>query len=323
MRDIVRGKERARRPLHVFGDDTGVLNFRSLLSGLAVLFLGLAFAGGVTAQDVGTPPSKPFVLEITSSGEGDRISIHASQVPLNRLLKELSARTNLTIDWMKEELVADEVSVDITPRPLEQGLKKLLERFNVVFFYGSPADTHGEAAGPRLAKVLVVSRKADASRAGVAVSQRPSNGSPDNPADFTARILDLQQRGDSAKLTEFLLERVNDADAEIQRTAVSFLIRSPEQRAGAALADLVYSGSDLQTRQLAAYGLAQRGDADGVEVLSQALKDPDPRARYMFLIALGNMGEKALPAVRRAIHDPDPAVAEAAQIILKTIAPRR
>lgn len=318
---VAKVQDRAPCLVHVFGDTS--LNLRSLLSGFAVFFLGLAFANVVTAQNLGTPPTKPSVLEIAYISEDDRISIHANQVPLNKVLQELSTRTNTTIVWWKEEFVAGEVSVNISPRSFEEALKKLLEGFNVVFFYALAADSRDGTTVPRLAKVLVVSRKANASWTGLAVSRTSSGVSPDNPADLTAVILDLQQRGDNTKLTNLLLTRVNHSDPEIQRIAVSFLIRSPDQRASEALADLVYSGSDLQIRQLAAYGLAQRGEVEGAEVLSQALKDPDPRARYMFLVALGNMGEKALPAVAQAVYDPDPTVAEAAKSILSSITPRR
>src|SRR2546422_714672 len=62
------------------------------------------------------------------------------------------------------------------------------------------------------------------------------------------------------------------------------------------------------------------GEAGNVAALTQALQDPDPEARFMFLEVLKTMGDIARPAIAQAVHDPDPRVSKTAQIILNDMA---
>ena len=306
---------------------------------LALIFSCAMVVSGVAAEHPTAPAAKSSTLEVAYNHETKLFTIHARQTPLDEVLQEISKTVHLTIDSLQEELLRERISVETESLPLEQALKKLLEGFNSVVLYSSATDIHLQTSTPRLVKVFLLSKKADVS-ADVSVEAYTTKeesiterqlGIDPNPiasqrvpaisvnttlSNLVGLIVNLREEGEEIELTEMLLPRVRDPDPEIQRLALTSLIASPDPRVTQILADLVHNDSDLGTRHMAAYGLAQRGDVEGLVALSQALNDPDPVVRSMFLHVLGTIGERALPGLAMAVHDADPQVSATAQKIL-------
>jgi HEAT repeat protein len=78
----------------------------------------------------------------------------------------------------------------------------------------------------------------------------------------------------------------------------------------------------LHRRQDAAFVLGVMGDPVVVEPLCVAMHNPDPLLRVIIVEALGKIGDtSASDTLRRALGDPDRAVAEAARKALKKLGP--
>ncbi len=76
------------------------------------------------------------------------------------------------------------------------------------------------------------------------------------------------------------------------------------------------SADDPSIKDYAIQALARRGGAQEMDLLRQAMGDPDPAVRLMVLESVGQEPE-ALPLLQQAVNDSDPSVSAAASQLLK------
>lgn len=298
---------------------------RRLAFSLSTIYL-LTFLAVVVAG-----PTLPD-LEVQYDRENDLLSVRARQIPLGTLLQEIAQKAALSVETRKDEFLREPVSLELKGLPLEEALTRLLREFNSAFLYSTGTTT------PRLVKIVLISKKSsmpfeaqapkdEQAALEASAAKEPAGAvasSATDTSDLVRRVLEFQRDGEQTKLMDLLLDKVKHRDPEIQRLAVSFLIRSPDPLASQILADVLRDARDLHSRKLAAYGLIQRDDvAEGMAALTHALKDPDPEVRYVSLLALSTLGARVQPAITQAVNDPDPKVSQTARIVLRDIAGRQ
>ena len=76
------------------------------------------------------------------------------------------------------------------------------------------------------------------------------------------------------------------------------------------------NADDTSIKDYAIQALARRGGSQEMDLLRQAMGDPDPGVRLMVLESVGQQTE-ALPLLQQAVNDSDPSVSAAANQLLK------
>ena len=76
------------------------------------------------------------------------------------------------------------------------------------------------------------------------------------------------------------------------------------------------NADDTSIKDYAIQALARRGGSQEMDLLRQAMGDPDPAVRLMVLESVGQQTE-ALPLLQQAVNDSDPSVSAAANQLLK------
>jgi HEAT repeat protein len=114
---------------------------------------------------------------------------------------------------------------------------------------------------------------------------------------------------------EPLLRRaLDDDDPRVREAAVFALCKMRQPEAYQLVMEILRSGSD-PARMSAVWGLSTHPDAGAVPVLELALQAENPEIRVQALEVLGaTAAPEALPAVRRALDDPDLEVKYAATL---------
>ncbi|NUM44292.1 MAG: HEAT repeat domain-containing protein [Anaerolineales bacterium] len=105
---------------------------------------------------------------------------------------------------------------------------------------------------------------------------------------------------------EPLLRRaLDDADPRVREAAVFALCKMRQPEAYKLVMEILEKGND-PARMSAVWGLSTHPDASAVPVLELALQAENPEIRVQVLEVLGaTAAPEALPAVRRAVDDPD------------------
>ncbi len=96
-------------------------------------------------------------------------------------------------------------------------------------------------------------------------------------------------------------------DWALKRKAAEILLELGEKEGTDFFKEKLAKGK-IEERLSAASLLAGKGNKDGLEVIGNALKNPDKKVRIKAVKSLKNFGSDALPFLRKASHDSDPAV---------------
>ncbi|MGZ4114894.1 MAG: HEAT repeat domain-containing protein [Actinomycetota bacterium] len=120
-----------------------------------------------------------------------------------------------------------------------------------------------------------------------------------------------------ARAIDSLVERLHDPDEDIRTRVAVALGKIGDRRAAPALVHAA-SGDDLPLRRVAIMAL---GELDaGLDVLSDALRDPDPAVRVRAAIAFGETHDVvAVEPLTRALDDENPGVRHHARDALEKI----
>jgi hypothetical protein len=120
-----------------------------------------------------------------------------------------------------------------------------------------------------------------------------------------------------ARAIDSLVERLHDPDEDIRTRVAVALGKIGDRRAAPALASAA-TGDDIPLRRVAILAL---GELDaGLDVLAQALRDPDPALRVRAAIALGETHDVgAVEPLTRALNDDSAGVRHHARDALEKI----
>lgn len=266
-----------------------------------------------------------------------RLDVVAQEAPLIRLMQEISRCTGVEILGL--DRLESKISIQFSDLALEDGLRRLLAEVDHVFITDQRAD---DAALPHQLLVLRTGKK-DVDRE-LATTQSEGDG-VSSPTD-EKRLETLEnfaRAGDLQGMREALLdpdppvqtralELLTEADPEEAATHVIEMTQSdkPEQRMraldllnesevvdeqsvvsalGAALTDtaLADTTADEDLKQFAIEALAERGGAEAMAYLKEALRDPDPKVRRLILESAAPYDEEHV-LLREACFDEEATV---------------
>lgn len=239
----------------------------------------------VAARQEGAPAGPPASTVLVKDG---RLSVSLRTAKLTDVLARISADAGIAIVEV-EDLSRFRISASFADLPLEEGLRRLLQNFDVFTFVGV-----GRTPPATLQAVWVYPRGRGRGVAPV-------------PPQAWASTAELQQRlesstdpGERATLLEEIIDRKGAGAIDAIRWA---------------LGDV-----DAQVRSRAVYAATSSGVELPGELLLQAMNDASRDVRFLALQALAR-GPQALAAATRARSDPDQLVRQEAEQILKRLAP--
>ena len=244
----------------------------------------------------------------------ERITLRADQAPLEKLLQAIGQKSGIqfTTPVIADEIVSDEFS-GLT---LQAGLHRLLQHWNVAYYYSWRTDRLGKLPLARLSEVHVFGRWGG-----------------EMGADGTL----VAMKCDGRKLTKILVPRDKEQDLEVALWAQRFRdSQSAQSRLQAAtrlgklatlesielLSRVLVESRNASMRLAAVQGLEKSWSDDAIGPLSTALlQDEDSSVREAAARALGETwNEEAVPPLLTALlNDRDPVVREqAARALGKT-----
>lgn len=259
-----------------------------MVASLALLLLIFFQALGVSFSEVSAYGSDYAEGKLLIKFRDGLLHIKANAIPLDDLLKELSARTKVKIHLVGS--LSQKVTFRSRKIPLDQALIKLVEgTADYMFVYSQPSTLKevwifSDSEGAPPVKVL----------SGDTLSQRL--GSKYNLAQ-DSREIDAQ-----SLLSTPVEELLKSQNANVRLRVVEML---GELRDEQAVEDLisVLDDEDEDVRESAVYALAQIGSRQAVEPLITRLGDESPWVRASAAEALAKIrDESALSYLVEALH---------------------
>ena len=252
-----------------------------------------------------------------------RVSMHLSEVSLEKGLKAL-------LDGVDYAVLGDISSPE-----------KARSAQVVVFAWLAPPDSNSN----RAAGANAASNSVQKARATVVRGRVGSEAEETSQEKAMAAVEAAAAKGDLEALSKAVLssdpavqsqafEELSKLNPQAALDAISNALKSdePAERLQAlqlldqseqADNDVVVSAmgqalnaDDTSIKDYAIQALARRGGSQEMDLLRQAMGDPDPGVRLMVLESVGQQTE-ALPLLQQAVHDSDPSVSAAANQLLK------
>jgi hypothetical protein len=299
-------------------------------------FMSLAVSGSVMADPIITgratgrvqrpvAPAMALAQETLAVTyyEG-RLSVRAKQMPLVRVLQEVSHRTGLEVRVLST--LQEEVSVVFAGVPLLDGLRRLLAPVNyLLLFDGS---SQGGSIQPTQALVFGGATTSSSalpfgdvlapSTKGVALNELRQATADADPSVRRWVVERFGEQGDSEAFP-YLLNAVEDGNPWVRQAALESLSQFGEMAIEPLRAALQREQHyAVRIVALGLLGNVGREDEQSVVLLNNMLRDDDPRIRAATVHALGNVvGSLSTDALNTAARDADPEVRIAA---LRTLA---
>jgi len=284
-----------------------------------------------------------------------RLSVSAENAELSQVLREVAHQTGIKIRGSQDvqqrvSMHLSEVSLEKGLKALLEGVdyavlgdisspEKARSAQVVVFAWLAPPDSN-RAAGANAA-----SNSVQKARATVVRGRVGSESEETSQEKAMAAVEAAAAKGDLEALSKAVLssdpavqsqafEELSKLNPQAALDAISNALKSdePAERLQAlqlldqseqADNDVVVStmgqalnADDTSIKDYAIQALARRGGSQEMDLLRQAMGDPDPAVRLMVLESVGQQTE-ALPLLQQAVNDSDPSVSAAANQLLK------
>jgi len=126
---------------------------------VSAIFNSVALVPSWAAENSTNRPPRQAILEVTYDAGTDLLSIQAHGVALRRVIQKITKKTNLTLKSLKEDLLEEPVSLEVTKLSVEHAMKKLLQGFNSVFLYSPAPATKQISDTYQLVRVFLLSKK--------------------------------------------------------------------------------------------------------------------------------------------------------------------
>jgi hypothetical protein len=253
--------------------------------------LALAFGGRIDAQEA------PAVLSVVI--QNGRMTCDVRNAPLIEVMEAIGARTPVRL-VADAALEAERVSLQLTAVPLDEGLRRLLARYDMFLYYGADASGRSSLQG-----VWAYQR-------GTGAATRPV------PPEQWAGSAELRERvrsGDDDTREQAYLALLSRPDPESRTVVLDALRGSTERNDGLRerllsaamqhgmdlprdlLADIARMDSSEMVRVIALEALA--GDPTAREVAAGLLDDPSPvvQQRARDIMAETAAASRAAPPV--------------------------
>lgn len=285
-----------------------------------------------------------------------RLSVSAENAELSQVLREVARQTGIRIRGSQD--VGQRVSIHLSEVSLEKGLKALLDGvdYAVLGDISSPEKARSAQvvvfawlAAPDSNRAANSNAATDsAQKARAAIIARRRAGSVDEASQQDKALAAVEAAAAKGDL-EALSKAVQSSDPAVQSQAFEELSKLNPQAALDALSNALKSdepaqrlqalqlldqsdqadndtivsamgqalnADDPSVKDYAIQALARRGGSQEMDLLRQAMGDPDPAVRLMVLESVGQETE-ALPLLQQAVNDSDPSVSAAANQLLK------
>ena len=347
------GGDNGRR---ITGRELQTLEDRSARTSSAGPAIRRAFLGVIGVLLAFSLPSASYRAESLVKVEWNkaRLSVSAENADLSQVLHEVAQRTGIKIRGTPGN--GQRVSIHLSEVSLEKGLKALLDGvdYAVLGDISSPEKTRGaqvvvfdRLVTPKSDRSAVTRTATTSGPNGVLTPGRrgTEKGEAGQQDKALAGVEAAAAKGD----LEALSKAVQSSDPAVQAQAFEELSKLSPQAALDALGNALKSDEPaqrLQALQLldqsdeadndavvsamsqalnaddpsikdyAIQALARRGGSEEMDLLRQALGDPDPAVRLMVVETVGQ-GPEALPLLQQASNDSDPSVSAAASQLLK------
>jgi HEAT repeat protein len=284
------------------------------------------------------------------------LSVSAENAELSQVLREVARQTGIRIRGSQD--VGQRVSIHLSEVSLEKGLKALLDGVGyavlgdisspekarsaqvVVFAWLAAPDSNRAASSnaatnsPQKIKAAIMARMRagsvdEASRqdkALAAVEAAAAKGDLEalskavqssDPAVQSQAFEELSKLNPQAALDA--LSNALRSDEPAQRLQALQLLDQSDQADNDTIVSAMgqaLNADDPSIKDYAIQALARRGGSQEMDLLRQAMGDPDPAVRLMVLESVGQETE-ALPLLQQAVNDSDPSVSAAANQLLK------
>ncbi len=285
-----------------------------------------------------------------------RLSVSAENADLSQVLHEVAQRTGIKIRGSQGK--GQRVSIHLSDVTLEKGLKALLDGvdYAVLGDVSSPEKARGAqvVVFDRLAVAAsnpdrtAVTNTGSGGGPNVALT-RGRRGSEEGGSGQQDKALTAVEAAAAKGDLETLSKAVQSSDPAVQAQAFDELSKLNPPAALDALSNALKSdeptlrlqalqlldqseeadndtvvsamsqalnADDTSIKDYAIQALARRGGSQEMDLLRQALGDPDPAVRLMVVETVGQVPE-ALPLLQQALTDSDPSVSAAASQLLK------
>jgi ribosomal protein S7 len=283
-----------------------------------------------------------------------RLSVSAENADLSQILREVAQRTGIKIRGSQGK--GQRLSIHLSDVSLEKGLKALLDGvdYAVLGDISSPEKARGAqlvvfdrltAPTSDRGKVTTTATSGVPNIALIRGTRGSAEGGVGQQDKALAAVEAAAAKGD----LEALAKAVQNSDPTVQAQAFGEMSRLNPQAAVEALGNVLKSDEPeqrLQALQLleqsdqvdndtvisamsqalnsdepsikdfAIQALAVRGGSQEMDLLRQALGDPDPAVRLLVVETVGQVPE-AVPLLQQALTDSDPSVSAAASQLLK------
>ena len=285
------------------------------------------YLGAASAQPPPAVGQRSVDWEIVVANK--RLSIKAQDAPLGKLLQVVGQKSAVQV--IAPTIGGESVSDEFNNLTLEAGLRRLLNQWDIAYFYSWRTERAGRPPVLVLSEVRVFDRNGGApSNTGVVVKQdcqeprlvvrKPAPRDPEIDAEvgrWSRRLLasmDEKSRNQSAaRLGKLgtpesidLLSRIatENPDYAMRFAAVNGLAKSWSEDSITPLSRALLEDDDAAVREAAARALGQTWNDEAVQPLLMALlNDRDPVVREQAARALGETaGDEAVAGLSQALN---------------------
>lgn len=244
---------------------------------------GSPTAGSPITSRLDNQPSKISDQESGVTFKDGRLSVRIEKRPLESLMDEISTKAGVPL-VLSEDVGGQVVSLNFQNLPLDEGLRRILKKYDAFFFYGVDEQDASSL------KVVWVYPKGQ------------GRGMAPVPAEKWASTKDVEAM-------------LADKDPAVRGRAIETLVqRKGEAALDAVLKSLQDDNDQVRTRAL--YGAVRAGVQVSEAVLyNLAVNDASPDVRLLALQGLSN-GPDARRMAERALDDPSEPVRVQAREIL-------
>jgi hypothetical protein len=288
---------------------------------LACVVAGLALLVGCVdgqiddlgdAQDVrdSSPARIPTsTIDLQVEFVNDRLSLRAQDVALKALLREIARQSSLVL--VLHEPLDEPITLELHRLPLPEAMGRILRRQSFALHYIQPSSSAGNSDPARPSTLWVFAKGSE------------DDSNYDNDTEHSTPLDTAAIGGRNAdELTAPLSLALEDEDARARAQAVSALADIGGDGAVAAMAQAMGDG-DPAVRQEAVYALGDMGDLGdetAIQVLEQALMDPEENVREAAIEGFTDIGgDESARALAVTLNDEDASLGEEAVYALGEI----
>jgi len=271
-----------------------------------LLLAALAAAAPLFGQVV-RPPRVPPITQPTRPAEpgfmrmrveGQELTAQIQNMPLQRILDDLAARTGVVFEIESQENPA--TSITLYRAPLEEAIRRIIGTNDSIAYYEK--DESGQS---RVRFVRVLSRN---------IRQTPPSLRYLGTGAITKRGDDLVETPEQA-----LTALMENPDLMARQKAIEVLVSSKSDAAIPALR-VALADPSVEVRVAAIEGLAALSAREALRQIIAALKDIHPGVRQSAALAVSNLGDAGnVKDLRPLLHDIDGSVAAAADLAIRKL----